>query len=191
MKYCITALLLVLLLAGCKNDAVPQDTAVTKDTATAIVTKPLKKMEDTFPFSKSEKIEVISYEMRHYWDTIVKPEGKQAIKPLIENGKLLMPAARIAEKKELTDKLKNRLFNLLYDTKKDNGTVADCFNPRHTILFYDKTDKVIAYTEVCLACGSSEQSEGFTYNLLSQQRMRLLGEIFKDAGLNITEESFY
>ena len=190
MKYCITAFLLVLLLAGCKKDAAMQATAIPKDTIAVVMGKPIKKMDEIFPFSKSEKIEVISYEMRHYWDTIVKPGGRQAIRPLVKNGTLLMPVSRITERKELDSKLKNRLFDLLYN-KDDNGTGADCFNPRHSILFYDKTDKVIAYTEVCLACGTSGQSEGFTYNLLSQQRMRLLGEIFKDAGLNITEDSFY
>jgi hypothetical protein len=37
--------------------------------------------------------------------------------------------------------------------------VADCFYPRHNIIFLDKRDSIVNYISVCFECGNTKQSK--------------------------------
>ena len=130
-------------------------------------------MEYTYPFSKASKIEVISYPDRMNWGNVDEEIVKDGF--LVINDK-------IKERQVLTKSETDSLFNFLFiDDCPVFSSQAKCFAPRHAILFYDKTDKVIGYIEVCLECGTSEQS--FSFNAICSERTKKLADIFKQAGI--------
>lgn len=68
----------------------------------------------------------------------------------IVNTKMCPPNKADLSKAE-TDSL-FAVFNNKKVFKKIPGGGSSCFFPRHTILFYDKSNKVIAFIEVCFEC---------------------------------------
>ncbi|AWH86040.1 hypothetical protein HYN59_13375 [Flavobacterium album] len=138
-------------------------------------------MEDTFPFSQTEKIEVISYPERNYWDTL-RRGPRDGMGLVVENKKFVLDSSYIKERVFLDDKFKKLVFDLLFIKKrKEECTAAACFIPRHTILFYNKKMEIIADIEVCLECGTSYGS--FKYNSMCSEGTEHLKEIFKQAGI--------
>jgi len=140
-----------------------------------------KKMEDTFPFSQTEKIEVISYPERNYWDTL-RRGPRDGMGLVVENKKLILDSSYIKERFFLDDKEKEHIFNILYRNPSDmECTVASCFIPRHSILFYNKKKEIIADLEICFGCGTSDGS--FKYNPICHDELNELKAIFKEAGI--------
>lgn len=127
----------------------------------------------TYPFSKRSKIEVISYTNRMMWD-----DDDMGI---VKNGVLIIKD-KIKERKVFSEAQSDSLFKFLFiEECPAFSSQAKCFDPRHAILFYDKNDKLLEYIEVCLECGTSEQS--FSFNAICDQRTKKLVDIFKQAGI--------
>ena len=150
-------------------------TSKTEDKAGA-EKKALPKMEETFPFSEAERIEVTSFYFMDYRP--VESNYK------IENGKLPFDDKILKDRIILTRPQEERLFEIL-NTKtfiKDN-TVADCYNPEHRITFYDQDNNVIAFLEVCLQCVGSRISPDFKVVDLHKGKMKELKEYFKSIGV--------
>ncbi len=159
-----------------------------KDGASKEVQKQSIKMEETFPFSKSEKIEIISYPCRIYWDTIQNNNVRDILDPVVDK-KLAVNTSGIKDRVTLNDDTKNKLFNYLFvDNCPDDSSVAGCFNPRHCVLFYNEQEEIIAYFEVCLDCGTYETSEGMKINDICLERVSALYKIFKQAGIKYFDE---
>lgn len=129
--------------------------------------------EYTFPFSKASRIEVISYAGRMNWGDMDEE--------IVKDSSLVIKD-KIKERKVFTKTQTDSLFDFLFI---DECTVFDsksrCFDPRHSVLFYDEKDKVIGYIEVCLECGTTEQS--FSFNAICDKRTKKLANIFKQAGI--------
>lgn len=143
------------------------------------VAKPTPVMEETFPFSEADRIEVISYPVRYMWDTI--REGKKTyLAPLVVNKKLV-DTSGFKERIFLDEKQKEDFFNAIFIRKTNGCEVASCFNPRHAILFYSKSD-IIADMEICFECGQ-DRGNGFKYNELCYEGLAPIGKIFKEAGI--------
>lgn len=140
--------------------------------------KTLPKMEDTFPFSETTKIEIISYPVRYEWDTIRNGERK-VMASLVENKQFQPDTLHIKDRVILNNKFTNQLFKSFF-TKYEGCTVAACFDPRHAILFYNEKREIIAYLEVCLDCGNSQSSGNFKYDDLCEIT---LAELFEQAGI--------
>lgn len=139
------------------------------------------KMEETFPFNQTDKIEVISYPVRYNWDTI--RDGKKVyLGDLVENKRLVNPSG-IKERITLNDKQKQDLFSKLFIRETKDCTVAACFDPRHAILFYNEKSEIIAYIEICFDCGYDRGSRGFKYNDICYEGMAALKPIFQEAGI--------
>jgi hypothetical protein len=137
------------------------------------------KMEETFPFSVADKIEVISYPIRYEWDTI--RNGKEThLGPLVENKKLINSSG-IKERVFLNEKLRSKLFNSLFTDDDPECTVAMCFDPRHAILFYNNKSEIIATMEICFECGGSRAA--FKHNELCYEGLAPIGKIFEEAGI--------
>ncbi len=43
----------------------------------------------------------------------------------------------------------------------EDKAVADCFYPRHNIVFLNKSDSVVNYISICFECGNMKQSKPF------------------------------
>jgi hypothetical protein len=58
---------------------------------------------------------------------------------------------------------------------------ADCFHPRHNILFLDKTSKVVQYVSICFECSNSQSSKPHFAHIGN------LGYFIKKVGLEIND----
>jgi hypothetical protein len=58
-------------------------------------------------------------------------------------------------------------------------TIADCFYPRHNIIFTDKRDNILNYISVCFECGNVKQSKSY---LADMDNMR---SFFNSIGLKV------
>lgn len=96
-----------------------------------------------FPFCDADKIKIISFK-------------SQLGKTPIENDTIF--SAKTTETIILSEVQKDQLTDILYNynySKKTNvisETTQGCYFPRQAIVFLDKSDKVIAFIEVCLEC---------------------------------------
>lgn len=187
MRYFISMLLLLLAFAACNKKGVVKNVPPDKpDTTNVVVRKPIKKLEDTFPFNKAKKIEVISYQVRYQWDTISKGDGVFQVNPLVKKGELLMPESRIKERAIFDSKGRAEIFDFLIIEDCNGGSVAACFDARNAILFYDNMGKIIANVEVCLDCANAQAD--FDISALCYERVDKLTAIFKRAGLKLKNE---
>lgn len=146
--------------------------------------KALAKMEKTFPFSESERVEIISYPVRYTWDTIPNAnEGVTTVENIVIDKTLRIKPSGIKERFFLNNDQKVDLYKILY--KKDNPecTVSTCYDPRHAILFYNDRSEIIAYIEICFDCGIDYASDGFDYNELCREGLSDVRKIFEKAGI--------
>ncbi len=113
-----------------------------------------------FPLLEVAKVELISYCNRVYWDTI-SFNGKEPLrKPLVENYKLTFDSTMIKERITLNNIQQKELFSLIAcDTCVPEEVVMACYDPRHLILFRNKKNRIIGYTEFCFSCFGSRRSE--------------------------------
>lgn len=59
--------------------------------------------------------------------------------------------SHIAERYTLQPTEFESLFEMLYDGEPANNSAA-CYNPRHGIIFYDSSEKIIGFLEICFEC---------------------------------------
>jgi hypothetical protein len=96
-----------------------------------------------FPFSDADKIKIISF-------------SSQLGKTPIVNDTIIL--TKTTEAILLSEDQKNNLSDILYNynySKNSNlisETTQGCYFPRHAIVFFDKSDKVISFIEICLEC---------------------------------------
>jgi hypothetical protein len=134
-------------------------------------------MEETYPFSNADKVEIISYPVRRNWDMV----DNTITAPVIDK-KIAVKASGIKDRVVVNEEVKQKLFNLLYSKHDGECSAAACYNPRHCVLFY-KGDEIIAYIELCLGCGTYETSNGVKIEELCHERMKDLRHIFEEAGV--------
>lgn len=96
-----------------------------------------------FPFNQAESILVISY------------NSKLGKTPIIND---TIIRSKILENIRLSEKQIDKLTNILYNYNYSNKTnlISDveygCYFPRQSIVFLNKSNKVISYIEICLEC---------------------------------------
>lgn len=97
------------------------------------------------------------------WDTISFNDQNPFRKPLVDNYKLTFDSTMIKEQITLNKLQQKELLNLIVcDTCLPEEVDMACYDPRHMILFKDKKDKIIGYTEFCFTCLSSRSSENLS-----------------------------
>lgn len=136
------------------------------------------KMQETFPFSEADRIEVISFEYKDYWD--INEEGNYKI----IDGKLAFDESIIKERVILNSRIEKNLFKVLNsEICPDESGVYDCYTPEHRVLFYDENSKLIAYLEICFQCKDYRISDGWKTVGFCDQNLEELKTLFKDAGI--------
>jgi hypothetical protein len=129
----------------------------------------------TYPFNKADRIEIVSYPY--------KRNDFRNDKLIVDN-KFIIKG--IEERIRLNSAQMDTLFSILFDykTKVQNSPipVADCYNPRHSILFY-KDKNPFAFLEVCLECGGTRKSENTDFGVFCMGKMCLLQQFFLKIGI--------
>lgn len=178
----------LLLLAGCQTNSNPEvkiskaisDTISViqddySDAGYCIYEKSNKDILATYPFSKADKIEIVSYPMR---------------KSAYMNSRLIVDNKFIVEGIEDRIKLKgpqiDTLFSILFDYKlksdKYGMPTADCYSPRHSILFY-KDNKAFAFYEICFDCGGTRQTKDINFGEFCTEKTCKLQKFFRSVGV--------
>lgn len=131
-------------------------------------------MKNTFPFNASDKVELVSYECR---------KDSYSDDNLISGDKFTVD--NIKQRVSLGKSQRDSIFSILYNYKPSpvglDTLQADCYNPRHSIVFYEKS-KAIAFFEICFECGGTRQSKGVDFGQFCPEKMCMLQTFFKTNG---------
>lgn len=135
-----------------------------------------KKENKTSDFLKKyDKIRLLSYNKhRHAYG-----EKKYDLK--IENDTILIPNVKYIDNIVLDNYYSEKITEVLLSTEKE-CIVADCYNPRHIILFY-KQNKIVDFYELCAECGGSRQSKNINFPQLCADKGDRIIAIFKEMKL--------
>lgn len=180
----INLIIIVLLsLFACKSE----QTDKTKEIEEEVRKLPLKKIAETHPFKEAEYIYIYAhpYEMSEdgmtevtIMNDSVMFSGDKEIAYVVEADKVKIEKAQIEE-----------LFDMLYNFPCENALSAECFDPRHTLIFYDKEDKTFAQIRICLECNNMRVDDGSIIDLCDNDRQaEALKKFFKKAGVNYLGE---
>lgn len=104
-----------------------------------------------------------NYELKIAHDTVPIPDIK-----FIDN---------IVLDKHYSEKIVDILLS-----EENQCVLADCYNPRHLLLFY-RQDKIVAFYEFCAECGGSRQSKNISFPELCTDKGDRIIEIFKEMKL--------
>lgn len=106
----------------------------------------------------------------------------------IENDTIKIPEVEFVDNVILEKQFSEKIAEVLLSTE-DKCLLADCYNPRHLLLFY-KQNKIVDFYEFCAECGGSRQSKNIYFPELCTDKGDKLIEIFKEMKLkNDGEES--
>ncbi|NOT52200.1 MAG: hypothetical protein HOP10_13080 [Chitinophagaceae bacterium] len=167
MNKIIFSIFLVISCIFCQCKSAEDDRPI------CIYKKSGKTIEQQFPFNQSDRIEIVSYDSRN--DTVGN---------LILDGRFIVND--IYDLVVLNKPQTDSLFSLLYDYErnKNAGPVryADCYNPRHSVVFY-KAGKAIAFWEICLECGGQRQTANTEFDKFCHENTCRIQELFINAGI--------
>lgn len=106
--------------------------------------------------SKYDEIKLISYNSQR------KNALRDNVVVEIKNDKIKIKDVKIIDNVLLNKKYSKKIFNVLLSKKKECSN-ADCYNPRHILLFF-KAKKLVGYFEFCASCGGSRISKDININ---------------------------
>jgi hypothetical protein len=133
-----------------------------------------------YPFDTSVVVKVVSFDN-------LENSGFEHTLPMKNEE---VDFSRITEEKTLNgdqiDKLTNILYNVTYKGKIFVLSGAGCYNPRNAILFYDSSNHLLEFIELCFECHERRlSSEKISLGDLCNQKLGLLKEFFLTAGIEI------
>lgn len=107
----------------------------------------------------------------------------------IENDTIKIPNINFIDNVVLKKKEADKIFEIILSPP-ERGTLADCYNPRHILLFYKK-NKMVEFFEFCTECGGSQiSSNKIKINSIVTEQGKELIRVFKEMKLkNDGEES--
>lgn len=180
--FCITFIVLRLnLLFGQHNEltASQLDSLYIEEEKNALCTfyNSGLKIENTFPFNNSDRIELVAFSDRN-----------MDIDKIVDSGKLLLKT--IKQKKNLLKQDVDTLFDKLYnyrsyrDLKENILTTqwVSCYIPHHAIIFYNKKTP-IAFIEICFKCSSYKISHDKMLFGYCDGKFEYFKELFAKNGL--------
>lgn len=162
--------------------------------------KPFTQSIKNYPFKKTSKIKLISYNLdfkRELVDTPPPPGDSLAIwkyknrkKPVrLETILATENLNGIQQQKSLSLLEIQQLVNIMHNTcsKYFAGLFSEsgCYFPRNAVLFYDENDKIFAYLELCFECDGNKQEPKtlFEEDFYCEDIYRQLEIFFNTAGI--------
>lgn len=79
------------------------------------------------------------------------------------------------------------LFKIIYQETCTDDLVGNCFTPNHAFIYYDQSEKVIGYTEICFDCITAVSSENIPEFKLCNSKLNLLMEFMKKHNIHYFE----
>lgn len=123
-------------------------------------------------FSQSDKIVLVSYPVR--------TNALQELDLIINNR---FRVDNVLEEIVLSRSQKDSLHSILFNyTSEIPANAMDCYNPRHSIVFYEN-DVPKAFLEVCFECQKMVSTPGMDFGVICEDKMCILEGFFKNAGV--------
>jgi hypothetical protein len=123
---------------------------------------------------KYDKIRLISYNTH-------RDVYSSNYEPKIENDTVKIPNIKFIDNVILDKYFAEKITEVLF-SEENECVLADCYNPRHIILFY-KQNKLVDFYEFCAECGGSRQSKNINFPELCTDKGDKIIEIFKEMKL--------
>jgi len=137
----------------------------------------------TYPFSKTKYIVIYAHPFR----LDVRPEVGADIIQLTKSGEVIINSdykSIIEEEKVILGFTQSKALHdlfLNYDCSESEATVADCFNPRHTLVFFDNSNKAFEKVRICFEC---DNMDGLIHHFWGDGRQVLeIQKFFKSVGV--------
>ncbi len=132
-------------------------------------------------FSKVDRVEIVSYSSRTNWDESDRLKTSE-LHLIIE--KSSFKEKYIKDRILLSEEQKNKLIDMFKDIDLRIATQAECYEPRHLIVCFDKSNKVYGYLELCIECGTYDSSKNMEGILnFSMQKGAEFETLFKEFGI--------
>lgn len=100
---------------------------------------------------------------------------------IIENDSVKIPNIKPVDNIILNKYYSEKIIEVLITDEK-KCVLADCYNPRHLILFY-KQNKIVDFYEFCTECGGSRQSKNIKFPDICRDKGFKIITIFKEMKL--------
>ncbi|WP_394678479.1 hypothetical protein [uncultured Sphingobacterium sp.] len=124
------------------------------------------------PFKIAERVELLFYisnRLLWYLKTGKNPNA------LIADGLINIPLDSIAKGVQLDSaQCADWQYTLYQSQRCEEMIVAGCYEPRHLLVFYDDSNKVIGFIEICVSCAGASVSEGLRAFVVCPERMAVL-----------------
>ncbi|MGL2987182.1 hypothetical protein ACSVH5_06265 [Flavobacterium sp. RSSA_27] len=99
----------------------------------------------------------------------------------IEKDTINIPNIEVIDNILLDKYFSKKIAGILLSTDKE-CSVADCYTPRHLILFY-KHNKIVDFYEFCAECGGSRQSKNINFPHFCSDKGDKIIKVFKEMKL--------
>ena len=131
-------------------------------------------------FSQTKKIEIYAYYDQNKWDKNEKNTYLES-KNIIE-----IPKKHIRNKVTLTNKDIKKLKKSIVKSSNEIEERANCYDPRHTIVFYNENNDIIGFVELCFSCMNSKSSNNF---MVLKDKMLYQEKLFQEFGITYFEDT--
>lgn len=128
-------------------------------------------------FSKTKKIEI--YAFQSFSGNYLNPH-------YIKTNKVEIPEKYLRNKIVLNELQFLKLKKKLIKTKDKIEERADCYDPRHIIVFYKENEEILGYVEICFSCINTKSSENLKF---LEDKMLFQCELFKEFGITYFEDT--
>ncbi|WP_343557188.1 hypothetical protein [Sphingobacterium sp.] len=127
------------------------------------------------PFKIAERVELLFYTSnRLLWH---HNAGKNP-NALMVDGLINIPQDSIAARVQLDSaQCSDWQYSLYQSQLCEEMIVAGCYEPQHLLVFYDDSNKVIGFIEICVSCAGVSVSEGLRTFVVCPERMAVLGSM--------------
>ncbi len=145
---------------------------------TTIIYNPFEIIRLELFFNDVEKVEIYSYKDRSLW---IESSSQSDLEKLnfIRNYKVEINEKYLKHKLFLDKTQINDLKNGLRKSSFINVPYK-CYNPRHSIIFYDDKNDIFGYIEICFECNRVICSENLNFISLSALNLE---STFKEFGI--------
>jgi hypothetical protein len=131
-------------------------------------------------FCQTKKIEIYAYLVQSKWDKKDKYE-------YLKNDSIIrIPEIYLRNKIQISKSQITKLKKNLVKSNNEIGEIADCYEPRHTIVFYNKKDEILGFVELCFSCVNSRVSDNF---IILKDKMLLQEKLFQEFGITYFEDT--
>ncbi|PUV25128.1 hypothetical protein [Sphingobacterium athyrii] len=172
MRYTILLYLLLSFLSLSAQEKVTLYKGKKKRISPVVETRDSKGFD---PFKIAERVELLFYTSnRLLWhhNTGKNPNA------LMADGLINIPQDSIAARVQLDSVQCSDWQYTLYQSQLcEEMVVAGCYEPRHLLVFYDDSNKVIGFIEICVSCSGAWISEGLRTFVVCPERMAVLGSM--------------